>query len=287
MPNDVLVQRIRSHLPDDAHVKMFDGGLATLTSDNPMRAQHFAITIRELFGHVLSSQAPDEAVRRCVWYRQEQGASGPTRRQRALFLSRGGLSDDFIRDMLQLDPDEFHWGIRTAFDELSKYSHFRPNMTIPAETDQVEEFANRVLGDFGEVFDVIDDVRSETEQAIEPHLQDEAASVFVRETIEKLDIMANRHTTEGVMFDETSVLEIGADFIRYRVIGTVDVDLQYGGKSDPAEIHDTFPFTCTMAASVSEPFKFLSDMTEMDVDTSSWHGSEPLEAPPLTAKLDI
>jgi len=32
-----------------------------------------------------------------------------------------------------------------------------------------------------------------------------------------------------------------------------------------------FPFVCTMAAKVNEPFKFLSDMTKMEVDTSSWH----------------
>jgi hypothetical protein len=278
MPNDLLVQSVRCHLPDDAHVQMFDGGLATLATDNPLRAQHFAVTIRELFGHVLSSKAPDDAVQRCAWYKREEGTSGPTRRQRALYQSRGGLSDDFIRDTLKLDPDEFHRGLGKAFDELSKYTHFRPNTTIPTEPDQIEEFANRALTGFGEVFDVIDDVRDEIVQAIEPHLQDEAASVFIGETIEKLDIMAGRYTTEGVLFDETSVLEIGAEFIRYRVTGTVDVQLQYGGKSDPAEIDETFPFTCTIAGSVSEPFKFLSDMTEMEVDTSSWYGEDLREA---------
>jgi predicted pPIWI-associating nuclease len=124
MPTDLLVQSVRSRLPDDAHVQMFDDGLAALATDNRRRAQYFAVTIRELFGHVLSSQAPDDAVRRCVWYKQEQRTSGPTRRQRALYLSRGGLSDDFIRDTLKLDPDEFHQDLRKAFDELSKYNAF-------------------------------------------------------------------------------------------------------------------------------------------------------------------
>jgi hypothetical protein len=271
MPNDSFVQSVRHRLPDDAHAQMFDDALAALAGDNRQRAQHFAVTMRELFGHVLSSRALDDEVRQCAWYKQEEGARHPTRRQRALYLSRGGLHDDFIRETLKLDPDEFHKELKDAFDELSKYTHIRPN-AAPTEPEKIEEFADRVISCFGEVFDVIDDVRHEIEHAIEPRLQDEAASVFIQETIGNLDILAGRYTTEGVLFDETSVLEVGSEFIRYRVTGTVDVQLHYGGKSDPAQIDESFPFTCTIAAKVSEPFKFLGDMTEMEVDTSSWHG---------------
>jgi Predicted pPIWI-associating nuclease len=271
MPNDAFVQSVRCRLPDDAHVQMFDDALAALGGGNRRRAQHFAVTLRELFGHVLSSRAPDDEVRRCIWFKQEQGTRGPTRRQRALYLSRGGLSDDFIRDTLKLDPDEFHRELRDAFDELSKNTHVRPN-AASTEPGNIEEFADRVIGSFDEVFDIVDEVRYAIEQAIEPGLQDEAASVFIREMIDNLDIIANRYNTEGVLFDETNVLDIGPEFIRYRVVGTVNVQLHYGSKSDPAEIDETFPFTCTITAKVSEPFNFLSDMTEMEIDTSSWHG---------------
>jgi hypothetical protein len=270
MPNEALVQSVRGRLPDDAHVQMFDDALAALAGDNRLRAQHFAVTMRELFGHVLSSRAPDDAVRRCAWYKEEQGSRGPTRRQRALYLSRGGLTDDFIRNTLKLDPDGFHADLKDAFDELSKNTHVRPNHA-PTEPNKIEEFADRVISSFDEVFDTVNDVRHEIEQAIEPRLQDEAASVFIRDTIQNLDIIAGRYTTEGVLFDETDVLEIGPEFIRYRVTGTVNVQLHYGGKSDPVQIDETFPFTCTITAKVGEPFKFLEDMTEMEVDTSSWH----------------
>jgi hypothetical protein len=103
MPNDAVVQSVRRRLPDNEHVQMFDDALAALTGDNRQRAQHFAVTTRELFGHVLSSRVSDDDVRRCAWYKQDQGARGPTRRQRALYLSRGGLSDDFIREALKLE----------------------------------------------------------------------------------------------------------------------------------------------------------------------------------------
>jgi Predicted pPIWI-associating nuclease len=271
MPNDAFVQSVRRRLPDNAHVQMLDDALAALAGDNRQRAQHFAVTTRELFGHVLSSRVSDDEVRRCVWYKQEQGARGPTRRQRALYLSRGGLSDDFIRETLRLDPDQFHEELKEAFDELSAKTHVRPN-SAPTDPEKIEEFADLAISAFAEVFDVIDDVRNQIEQAIAPSLQDEAASTFIRETIEELDIIAGQYTTEGVLFDETRVVEIGSEFITYRVTGTVDVQLHYGGNSDPVQIDENFPFTCTITAKVSKPFNFLSDMTKMEVDTSSWHG---------------
>jgi hypothetical protein len=271
MPNDALVQSVRRRLPDDDHAQMLDSALLALAGDNKLRAQHFAVTMRELFGHLLSSQVTDEEVRQCSWYKQEEGTRGPTRRQRALYLSRGGLSDDFIQNTLTLDPEGFDQEIGRAFNELSKNTHARPN-TAPTEPAKIEEFADRVISCFDEMFDVIADVRHEIESRIELRLQDETASTFIRETIENLDIIAGNYTTEGVLFDETAVLEIGSEFIRYRVTGSVDVELQYGGKSDPVQIDQTFPFTCTIAAKVSDPFNFLSDMTAMEVDTSSWHG---------------
>lgn len=271
MPNDAFVQSVRGRLPDDAHVKMFDDALVALAGDNRQRVQHFAVTTRELFGHVLSSRVSDDDVRRCVWYKQEPGTRGPTRRQRALYLSRGGLSDDFLRDTLKLDPDEFHQELKEAFDELSAKTHVRPN-SAPTDPAKIEQFADLAISAFAEMFDVIDDVRYQIEQAIAPNLQNEAASAFISETIDKLNIIAGQYITEGVLFNDATLVEIGLEFITYRVTGTVDVQLHYGGKSDPAEINENFPFTCTIVAKVSEPFSFLSDMTKMEVDTSSWHG---------------
>lgn len=271
MPNDAFVQSVRGRLPDDAHVKMFDDALVALAGDNRQRVQHFAVTTRELFGHVLSSRVSDDDVRRCVWYKQEPGTRGPTRRQRALYLSRGGLSDDFLRDTLKLDPDEFHQELKEAFDKLSAKTHVRPN-SAPTDPAKIEQFADLAISAFAEMFDVIDDVRYQIEQAIAPNLQNEAASAFISETIDKLNIIAGQYITEGVLFNDATLVEIGLEFITYRVTGTVDVQLHYGGKSDPAEINENFPFTCTIVAKVSEPFSFLSDMTKMEVDTSSWHG---------------
>jgi hypothetical protein len=65
MPNDAFLQSLRSRLPDTAHVQMFDDALAALAGNNRLRAQHFAVSLREPFGHVLSSRASDDEVRKC------------------------------------------------------------------------------------------------------------------------------------------------------------------------------------------------------------------------------
>lgn len=273
MPNEALVQSLRSRLPDEAHLQEFDDALAALAGNNRRKAQHFAVTLRELFGHVLSSRVSDAEVANCSWYELEQGARGPTRRQRALYLSRGGLPDAFIRERLGLDPDEFHADLKKAFDGLSKHTHIRPGAPPPGVA-QIEEFADRAIASFIEVFEVIDEVRASIKHAIEPKLQDEAATVFIAQTINGLDILAGQYTTEGVMFDEATVVEIGAEHIHYRITGTVDVQLHYGGKSDHAQIDENFPFACTIVAKVDEPFKFIDEMTTMEVDTSAWYADD-------------
>jgi len=196
----------------------------------------------------------------------------PIRRQRAIYLSRGGLSDAFIRATLKLEPNEFHADLRKAFDESSENTHVRPGVP-PLAGDALDEFVDRAIASFAEVVDLIDEVRVSIKEAIGSNLQNEAASVFIAQTIDDLDILAGRYTTEGVMFDQTSV-EIGAEYIHYRLTGTVDIELHYGGKSDQARIDENFPFTCTIVARVDEPFKFIDEMTVMEVDTSSWFGDD-------------
>jgi hypothetical protein len=89
--------------------------------------------------------------------------------------------------------------------------------------------------------------------------------------IDSLSLISGRYETESAVYDETQVVSIDADTIRYKIGGSVDVTLHYGSRSDSTMIKESFPFTCTSAASTSEPLKLLSDQTEMEVDTSSWY----------------
>ena len=267
---DSLLRRLRERLPDQFSQDALNGALHVLgQADNKMRAHQFAGTLRELIAHVLSVMAPTPEVMRCSWFKQDKNIEGPTRRQRALYTCRGGLTDAFLRSTLKLRPGDLHREFSESFQELNKRTHVRPD-TVLTDSDEFEEFADDCIAALLDVFETLDEVHQTIVEAIAKELHGEAASPFINETIQKLDEIAGRYETGIVWVEEAKVLSIGADFIQYQIRGSVDVTLHYGGRSDPAELRESFPFECTTAAPVSDPTEFNSSQTKMVVDTNSW-----------------
>ncbi len=270
MPNNALLQSLRQRLPDQFSHDALDGALHVLSqADNKMRAHQFAGTLRELIGHVLGVMAPTAEVVRCSWFKQEKGVEGPTRRQRALYTCRGGLSDAFLKCRLKLKPSDLHRQFSESFQELNKRTHVRPD-TVLTDADEIEEFADNGIAALVDVFETMDEVHETIVEAIAKELHGEAMSVFINETVRELDEIAGRYETGAVWIEEAKVLSIDGDMIRYQIRGSVDVTLHYGGRSDPVEIDESFPYECTTAAPVSDPTKFVSSETKIVVDTSSW-----------------
>jgi hypothetical protein len=273
MPDDGLVKRLEGRLQDDFSRDLLRGAIAALAQENvATRAQHFSVSMRDLSDHMLKQLAPDDdTIKACAWYEQHPKVEGPTRRQRAYYASRGGLTDSFLKNGLKLDPKEFHAEIGPAFNELNKRTHLKPD-TVIADPAALENLANETIGALLEIFEVTEEVHREIIRRIEGHLYDEAIGAFINETIDSLDLIAGHYETGAVLYDEMRVLSVDGDTIHYEITGSVDVTLHYGSGSDAAMIEENFPFVCTTAATASEPLKLLSDQTEMKVDTSSWHG---------------
>jgi len=278
MPDHGLIKRLQVRLRDEFARDLLQGALDALTQKNVnTRVHHFSVSFRELSSYMLKQMAPDDdAIKRCTWYKQNPETDGPTRRQRALYASRGGLSDSFVKNGLKLDPKEFHRKIGPAFEELNKRTHLRPD-TVITDPTEIEAFANEAISALLEIFEVTDDVQAEIIRHIESHLHDEAIDTFINETIDSLDLIAGHYETGIVWADEMRVLSIDADSIRYEVTGEVDVTLHYGSGSDETSIDESFPFTCNTAASIDKPLQLRKDTTEANVDTSGWYGQEPEE----------
>jgi hypothetical protein len=276
MHNERIVQELRTHLPDDFHRQLLDGSLQVLGQiDNPVRAHLFAAGLRELFGLSLETLAPDSMVRKCGWFKQMKDTAGPTRRQRALYATRGGLDDEFLRDELHLDPEDLHRGLGNAFAELHKRTHVRPE-TLMINSTEIEAFAKRAINALNEVFGSIRAFRKQLVDAIEEHLQREAMAALIRETILSLDELAGHHSIEAVYTDWMRVVDIDAETIRYEAGGTVDVELQWGSSSDfrngdGAILSESFPFKCDTAAPASQPYNFYGELTNVTVDTGKWY----------------
>lgn len=191
MPNDDLVKRLEGRLQDDFSRDLLRGAIAALDQENvATRAQHFSVSMRDLSDHMLKQLGPDDdAIKSCAWYEQHPKLEGPTRRQRAYFASRGGLTNQFLKSALQLVPKEFHAEIGPAFNELNKRTHLKPD-TVISDTAELENLANETLSALLEIFEVTEDVHREVISRIEGHLYDEAVKAFIDETIESLDLIA-------------------------------------------------------------------------------------------------
>lgn len=283
MPNADLVKELHDRLPDAFTRKLLDGSIQVLgQTTNAVRAHQFAASLRELFSHCLDTLAPGEAVKECSWFEADESARGePTRNQRALYATRGGLSDEFIKERLKIDPTNLHKGLGKAFSDLNKRAHVRPNTHLedPAE---IELFANNALEALAEVFRTIEHFRKQLIGAIEERLGDEAVNSLLCDTIQEVDDLATHHTVEDVSVGSARVVDITFDTVRYRVKGSIDVGLQWGSNSDlrrgdGTTLDKSFPFACEILASVGAPFEFDSDETEVIVDTSEWYENEEYE----------
>lgn len=272
MPDDALLQRLRQRLPDKFSRDMLDGALQVLGQPgNKMRAHQFATTLREMFSHVLELLSPDADVMRCPWFKQDKDLPGPTRRQRAIYSCRGGLTDDFLKKSLKLNPKDLHSEFSASFQELNNRTHVRPD-TVLSDQDEIDKFADAALASLEEVFVTIDHVRMTIAEALEKELHGQAMSVFINETIQELDEISGRYETGAVWIEEAVVISLDANEIQYCIKGHVDVSLIGGSKSDQVEFKESFPFECTTVAPAFDPTEFDSLRTEMKVDTSSWHG---------------
>lgn len=88
---------------DPELVRMRDGAIRALASDNPDRVRHFTVSYRELLTHVLHKLSPDEDVRTWSTSPNDYANGRPTRDARLRFITRGinhgPLTDFFKKDI--------------------------------------------------------------------------------------------------------------------------------------------------------------------------------------------
>lgn len=121
------IDRIRPALAKGFESDVFEAAMRNLSDlANPLRFNNFSYAARETVRHVLYRMAPDPHVMACCWYRKERGQQGGvTRRQRAYYAVQGGLSDEFVKQSLDLDTDEMISTLLERIDSLSKFTHIQ------------------------------------------------------------------------------------------------------------------------------------------------------------------
>jgi hypothetical protein len=270
-----LMSELQYFLKDDFSKTLLTGCLRVIEDrENPIRLNFFAGGIRELFGHHLHLLASDEEVKACSWFSPQVDDGRPTRRQRALYATQGGLSDTFVEEKLGLQPEEMHADLAKSIERLNKYTHVRPH-TLVSDEKEINTFVVTALEALLDFFSTIKDCRLAITDTLSSYVWEQLGDAFFNN---EFDIPATHYWHEGHDIDGLDVIELNSTTIVFSITGTLYVGLQFGSDSDVrndigAQMDENFPFSCIATAPVENPT--LLELNGLpQVDTSSWYGNE-------------
>lgn len=248
-------------------------------SDNKLRFNNFAYSMRELSRHILHSLSHNQDIISCSWYKNEtQKPNGISRGQRIKYAIQGGLEDDFVnRELVGIETiNKLKKKLKTSIELLNKYTHINPDtFNIPEmETLRLSDEVMRHLIEFAKtIIDSRDLIFSEIEEKID----DEFIQHSISESIEEVDILATHHNVEEISVDRTEITKLLSSKIIIEVEGFVRVRLQWGSNSDlkndiGAEMYDSFPYNSIVEVELKDTLEDAEiEIKRFDVNTGSWY----------------
>jgi len=241
---------------------------------NPIRGNFVAAGLREAVNHMIHKLAPDDEVRGCGWFVQAEDTDTVTRKQRAIYIIKGGLPDEFVKQELQIEVAPDAKALADMINGLNRSTHVRPN-TILAGGAPVRRLFHNVLDAVNALLDAAEDSRSAVREAVASALHNRVFERLISETIEELDELSTHTTVDHHWIDAIEVVDINSETIRYEVAGTVAVELQYGSDSDVRtdigfRTMDSYPYEATVTCAVTNPLGVDPGDIELKVDNSSF-----------------
>ena len=242
---------------------------------NPIRGNLAASGLREVVGHVLHCLAPDQDVRRCVWFVQHPDTDTVTRRQRASYIVHAGLPDTFVQRTLNLDVRSSVQPILNSMRALNKGTHLRPETTV-RKGRKVRAMIWDVLDGVLTLLDAAAASRNKLKQSIEALMEHAVFQRLIMDTISDLDELSTHTVVDDHYIDTLEVEDVGATEITYAISGTVDVELQYGSNGDVRRDAGfrksaSYPYRATVSSSAAKPLEIHGRDVDLTVDTRSFY----------------
>lgn len=275
-----MINEIEKALPDGFETALFRAALKNLADTaNLLRFNNFSYSMRELTRHVLHRLAPDEQVLGCSWYRNEtQIEKGITRYQRAYFAVQGGLDNEYVKNVLEIEVDEIHQRLIRAIGKLSKYTHIEPS-TFDLPAHQADLLANETLDSFASFLTTVAECRKTILERLWEEIDSSVVDEVLKETINDIDKISSHHYIDEVYKHSVIINCIDDKFIYFVADGTIGCQLQWGSnsdvrKGDGAILSESFPFRCNLISPITDPEAVEVVEETLGVDMSSWHGSD-------------
>jgi len=256
-------------------------------SDDPLRFNSFAYSMRELYRHVLSRLSPEDQVINCDWFNIKDSNDGKsTRKQKLMYAIQGGLANAYIIDELGIKVDDFWLKIRDSQELLSKYTHVNED-TFDILSEDCDKFSVQILESLWTIFKSISDTRHEIIHQLHHQISHEMIDIFVSNTMSEIDILSTHSCIDFVDIKEYEITDIDSKKIYFTVSGIVHVTLNYGSSRDEiTELQDEFPFDVNFFSPVNNPKLIHINPEEVLIDTSSWFGDSDDESNNDSIQID-
>lgn len=261
---------LEEKLPNQFSRDLLTGCLRVANDDgNPVRLHLAAAGLRELFGHILNLDAPDEDVRACSWFIQDPNTETVTRRQKAVYSTQGGLSDAYVAE-LGLDVKDLHRAAIKSIEALNKATHVRPE-TKEDNPQQISKFIDRALIALEGLIDSFSHGRNIVRETLEDDVYRAMSDALIERTFDDIDILAGKGYELDSWIDdaEVNIEQLLSQRIVVRFSGVAHATLYYGSKHDSAEVQHSFPFWLRFEAPVSNPTSLT--LIGNHFDDTSWH----------------
>lgn len=269
-----MEEQIKSYLVTDFEKRLFSASIAYLeNTDDPLRINSFAYSLRELIRNVFERLAPEEKVNSCSWFKKETDNGKPSRKQRYIYCVQGGLNHKFVSDELGMDVLEPWKEIKETIDSLSKFTHVN-EATFDITDDECQSLSDEALSILLSIFNMIEDTRNELHSELASHIDSELMSTFISNSMPDIDILSHQSYVEHSEVTDYELTDIDDLEVKFKGEGIAHVSQNYGKGDDACEINEEYPFEFTGCSSVAKPYDLSIPPESISIDVSSWFGEE-------------
>jgi hypothetical protein len=199
---------------------------------------------------------------------------GVSRRQRAYFAIQGGLSNEYVRDVLKLETENIHRTLIKAIDGLNRLTHIQEAVFGLAEIDVADKVLKTEEA-FAALCVTIDSCREEIIHALWEKIDQAVIYQAISETIAAIDEISAHYSLEDIYLNEVEIMGLDHDRITFKATGLVTAGLQWGSNSDVRRGdglvgEESFPFTGLMWSPVDDPGEIQLEDDGLYINTSSW-----------------
>ncbi|MGB3227084.1 MAG: hypothetical protein WBB02_03845 [Saprospiraceae bacterium] len=200
---------------------------------NKLKFSNFSYTLRELIRHTLVRLSPDKHILNCSWYTNQipDSENRITRAQRIKYSIQGGIDDNTINNVLNLDIDNLNTQWKDVLEVLNKYTHINED-ALNISSELISSHVNECIFCFHELFRSIKEARETIIIKLEQRIEETIIDQVISNYIEEIGEMATHYWTNGLDIDNYEITDIDHKNIMIEVTGNIYATLQYGSDSD-------------------------------------------------------